>query len=125
MMEYKGWTRRFWISLNPDAGKSTLRFDAFENGTTILEMVGTVDGHGVLLRWLSAERGVVTVRATPYGSPEDRLDGEQTPVSAQDDPAVSAAHARQRLVAMAAVKSGTNDRSTDYRSIKRALPVSL
>src|SRR5664279_4875301 len=100
-MEYKSWTRRFWIALNPDAGKSSLRFDTFENGTTVLEMVGTVDGRGVLLRWLSAERGVVTVRATPYGSPQERLDGEQTHVSPQDDPAVSASHARQCLVALA------------------------
>jgi hypothetical protein len=100
-MEYKGWTRKFWIALNPDAGKSTLRFDTFENGKTILEMIGTVDGRGVLLRWLSAERGIVTIRATPYGSPEDRLDGEQVPVSAQDDPAVFAAQARQLLSAIA------------------------
>ena len=100
-MEYKSWTRKFWIALNPDAGTSTLRFDTFENGKTILEMVGTVDGRGVLLRWLSAERGVVTIRATPYSTPEERLDGEQTPVIAQDDPAVFAAHARQRLLAIA------------------------
>ena len=100
-MEYKSWTRKFWTALNPDAGKSTLRFDAFENGKTILEMIGTVDGRGVLLRWLSAERGVVTVRTTPYGSPEERLDGEQTPVSAQNDPATFAAHVRQRLLAVA------------------------
>jgi hypothetical protein len=31
-MEYKGWTRKCWIALNPDAGQSTLRFDTFENG---------------------------------------------------------------------------------------------
>jgi hypothetical protein len=65
-MEYKGWTRTFWIALNPDVGNSTLRFDTFENGKTILEMIGTVDGRGVLLRWLSAECCVVNLRATPY-----------------------------------------------------------
>jgi hypothetical protein len=100
-MEYKSWTRNFWIALNPDVGQSTLRFDAFENGKTILEMVGTVNGRGVLLRWLSAESGIVTTRATPYSSPQERLDGEQTSVSVQDDPAVFAAHARQRLLAIA------------------------
>ena len=100
-MEYKSWTRHFWIALKPDAGSSTLRFDTFENGETILEMVGTVDGRGVLLRWLSAERGLVTIRATPYSTPEERLDGERTPVSAQDDPALFAARARQLLSAIA------------------------
>lgn len=100
-MEYKGWTRRFWMALNADAGKSLLRFDTFENGKTILEMVGTVDGRGVLLRWLSAERGIVTIRSTPYGSPEERLDGQQTTVSVQDDPAVFAARARHLLLAIA------------------------
>jgi hypothetical protein len=100
-MEYKGWTRNFWIALKPDAGKSSLRFDTFENGNTVLEMVGTVEGHGVLLRWLNAERGIVTVRATPYGASEERLDGEQTPVSAQGDPAVFAAHTRQLLSSIA------------------------
>jgi hypothetical protein len=65
-MEYKGWTRKFWIALNPDVGNSTLRFDTFENGKTILEMIGTVDGRGVLLRWLSAECGIVSLCATPY-----------------------------------------------------------
>jgi hypothetical protein len=97
MMEYRSWTRRFWIALKPDAGQSTLRFDAFQDGTTLLEMVGTVDGRGLLLRWLSADHAVVTVRSTPYGSPDVRLDREQTPVSTQDDPDVSAAQARQRL----------------------------
>ena len=100
-MEYKRWTRNFWIALNPDAGQSTLRFDTFENGKTILEMVGAVDGRGVLLRWLSAELGIVTIRATPYGPPEEQLDGEQTSVSMHDDPVVFAAHARQRLLAIA------------------------
>jgi hypothetical protein len=100
-MEYKGWTRNFWIALKPDPGKSTLRFDTFENGKTVLEMVGTVDGRGVLLRWLSAERGIVTIRATPYGTSEERLDGERTPVSAEDDPAVFAARTRQLLSAIA------------------------
>ncbi len=89
-MEYRSWTRKFWMALNPDAGGTTLRFDRFENGKTVLEMVGTVRGRGVLLRWLgvllrwlSEERGIVTVRATPYGSPDERLDGQQTPVSTQ------------------------------------------
>jgi|ERR1035441_2368944 hypothetical protein len=100
-MEYKDWTRKFWIALKPDAGKSVLRFDTFENGNTVLEMLGTVGGRGVLLRWLDAERGIVTVRATPYGSPEERLDGEQTPASAQDDPAAFAVHVRERLSAIA------------------------
>lgn len=100
-MDYKVWTRRFWIALNPDAGNLMLRFDRFENGHTILEMVGTVEGRGVLLRWLSAERGVVTLRASPYVSPEVPLDGDQTHVSAQDDPAVRAAYARERLLAIA------------------------
>jgi hypothetical protein len=102
-MEYKGWTRKFWIALKADAGKSTLRFDTFESGKTILEMVGTVDGRGVLLRWLCAERGIVTVRENPYGAPEERIDGKQTPVSAQGDPGVLAAQARQLLAAIAQV----------------------
>jgi hypothetical protein len=100
-MEYKGWTRKFWMALNPDAGKSALRFDILENGETILEMVGTVDGRGVLLRWLNDERGIVSVRATPYGAPQEHIDGEQTPVSAHEDPAFFAAHARQLLSAFA------------------------
>jgi hypothetical protein len=101
VIEYKGWTRKFWIALKPDAGTSTLRFDAFDSGKTILEMVGTVDGRGVLLRWLCAERGIVTVRETPYGAPEERLDSNQTPVSVQHDPAVLAAQARQLLASIA------------------------
>ncbi len=100
-MEYKGWTRKFWIALNPDSGNSTLRFDILEDGKTILEMVGTVDGRGVLLRWLNDERGIVSVRPTPYGGPQEQLDGEQTHVSANDDPAFFAAHARQLLSAFA------------------------
>lgn len=100
-MDYKGWTRKFWIALKADAGKSLLRFDEFENGHAILEMVGTVEGRGVLLRWLSSEHGVVTVRSTPYDHPEAPLDGEQTFISANDDPAVHAAHARQRVLALA------------------------
>jgi hypothetical protein len=100
-MEYKGWTRKFWIALKPDAGTSTLRRDTFESGKTILEMIGTVDGRGVLLRWLSADHGIVTVRETPYGAPEERLDGKQTPVTAQDEPTVLAAQARQLLAAIA------------------------
>jgi hypothetical protein len=100
-MEYKDWTRKFWMALNPDAGKSVLRFDTLENGKTVLEMVGTVEGRGVLLRWLNEERAVVTVRATPYGAPEEGLDGEQTHVSAYDDPAHYAAHARQLVLAIA------------------------
>jgi hypothetical protein len=103
-MEYKGWTRKFWIALHADTGTSTLRFDTFESGKTVLEMVGAVDGRGVLLRWLSAERGIVTVRETPYGAPEERLDGKQTPVSAQDDPAHLAAQARQLVAAIAQVR---------------------
>src|ERR1035438_10012531 len=74
-MEYKIWTRKFWMALNPDAGNSTLRFATLENGETILEMVGTVDGRGVLLRWLNDERGIVSVRATPYGAPQEHIDG--------------------------------------------------
>jgi hypothetical protein len=100
-MEYKGWTRKFWTALNPDAGESILRFEAFGTGKSILEMVGTVEGRGVLLRWLSADHGIVTVRATPYGSLEERLDGDQIPVSAHDDPSVYAAHARQLVLAIA------------------------
>lgn len=89
------------MALNPDAGKSMLRFDILENGKSILEMVGTVEGRGILLRWLNDERGVVTVRATPFGAPEEHLDGEQTHVTAHDDPAAFAAHARQLLLAIA------------------------
>ena len=100
-MEYKGWTRNFWIALNPDPGESILRFDTFDNGKTVLEMVGTVDGRGVLLRWLSAERGIVTIRTTPYGTSEEQLDGERTSVSTQDDPALVAARTRQLLFAIA------------------------
>src|SRR5450755_51304 len=100
-MEYKSWTRTFWMALNPDAGKSTLRYDMFENGESILEMVGTVEGRGVLLRWLNPERAVVSVRATPFDEPEERLDGEHTHVTPHDDPAVFAAHARQLLFAIA------------------------
>jgi hypothetical protein len=101
MMEFKGWTRQFWMALKPDPGQSTLRFETLDNGETVLEMVGTVDGRGVLLRWLNSDSGVVTVRATPYGSPEKHLDGELTPVSAEDDPALSAARARELVLAFA------------------------
>ncbi len=99
--EYKGWTKRFWTALKADAGKSVLRFDRFEDGQVVLEMVGTVEGRGVLLRWLSSQHGVVTVREAPYDTPEVPLDGEQTFISAQDDPAVRAAHTRQRVLALA------------------------
>jgi hypothetical protein len=100
-MEYKIWTRKFWMALNPDAGNSTLRFATLENGKSILEMVGTVDGRGVLLRWLNDERGVVTVRSTPYDAPQEHLDGEETHVTAHDDPAVFAARARELVLAIA------------------------
>src|SRR5664279_3574463 len=100
-MEYKSWTRRFWMALNPDAGSSTLRYDMFESGKNILEMAGTVGGRGVLLRWLNDELGVVTVRSTPYESPEEHLDGDQTHVTAQDDPTVFAARARELVLAIA------------------------
>jgi hypothetical protein len=100
-MEYKSWTRKFWTALAPDAGTSMLRYDMFESGNNILEMAGTVGGRGVLLRWLNDERGVVTVRSQPYDSPEEHLDGEQTHVTASDDPGVFAARARQLVLTLA------------------------
>jgi hypothetical protein len=100
-MEYTAWTRKFWMALNPDAGNSTLRYHTLESGTSILEMAGTVGGRGVLLRWLNDERAVFAVRPAPYDSAEEHVGGEQTHITANDDPAQSAAQARQLVLAMA------------------------
>jgi hypothetical protein len=100
-MEYTAWTRHFWMALNPDAGNSALRYDMLEGGKNILEMVGTVGGRGVILRWLNDERAVFAVRSRPYDSPEEHIDGEQTHLTSNDDPAIFAAHARQLVSAMA------------------------
>ncbi len=97
LMDDNEWSRLFWVALKADGGKWTFRFHTFENGNTILETVGTVDGKGVLLRWLSAERGVVTVRKPPYGAPEEKLDGVEIAVLLHDDPAAMASFARDRL----------------------------
>ncbi|MGD0474169.1 MAG: hypothetical protein ABSB70_13300 [Candidatus Velthaea sp.] len=100
-MEYRRWTRNFWIALKPDAGESTLRFDMLDDGKTILEMAGTVRGRGVLLRWLNDDQGILSVRSTPYHSIEEHLDGEPTPITIMDDPAAFAARAHQLLSAFA------------------------
>jgi hypothetical protein len=100
-MEYTAWTRKFWTALNPDAGNSTLRYDTLESGKSVLEMAGTIGGRGVLLRWLNDERAVFAVRPTPYDSAEEHVDGEQTHITANDDPAQSAAQARQLVLAIA------------------------
>jgi hypothetical protein len=102
-MDWQAWSRQFWIAMKTEGGNWKHRYQTFPNGGTVLEEVAVVDGRGVLLRWLSEERGMVVLRAQPFGEPEDQLRGEQIPVLVQGDPVASAAHVSRRLASLGAV----------------------